>query len=1205
MKKNFILLMTLVLLSISSVVFSSNEPEGVSISKEGSNYIVEFRIPEYIKEFITAEGNEYINLLIPGYGVTSEVGMPQLPQITFNLAIGREEENLSIQVLESSNTVQLLENKIYPFQEPWERTQLQRPFTINDDYYNSTGNEDQPMLSFSEPFILAGIKGSRISIFPFKYNPIENKLTIVTYAKFRINLQQEFSDLIPRSIHYTQFFNTIFVNYEPGIVSRGVKYLIITAPEYEATINNFAAFKTSVGYEVTVVTTAVTGTTTTSIKSYIQQLYDNVATRPEFILLVGDVDKIPSWTGEGAGNPKTDLTYVRLDGTDHYADASIGRFSVASVAQLNNAISKSIYMETNIGALDKKSIFMSSTDNYTITEGSHNYVIDNYFDPAGYTCLKLYTVTYGATTTQLINALNDNQQFAIYSGHGATTYWADGPQLNQTQVMALTNTYYPFVYSFACLTGEFDYPECFGETWLRYEHGASAFYGSSVTSYWDEDDILEKRVFQSMFVDDITLITPMMDQGKIYLVNYYGSMTSTMKRYLEMYNLMGDPSLPVKKQIPYDNTPPDPVVDLAVVDTTSNSITLSWTVPNDTTFGGVTEYDIRYSTTAILDTNDFNNATQVPFPNSPDTTGAIETFMIQGLDFNTDYYFAIRCADVWQNWSDLSNVPAVCTWEAPVISVNPNSLSLTINPQLVSKDTFYISNISGGNSTLDFELSMENNTFPGNDNVHLRAFQNNKPDNNGTKDSPINHGGVSFDGSGGPDDFGYEWIDSNDPNGPVYEWNDISSTGTQVTTWIPTGTYNALDEGYAGPIALGFDFSFYGVDHSNIYISSNGLLTFSAITSNIFSNVAIPNSALPNDIIAPFWDDLDGGSQGSVYYQQDGNKFTIQFTNWQHYPGTGSLTFQIVLYSSGKIMIYYNSLTEVTDCTVGIENGDGTIGLQVAYNSAYVENGLALKIAAEPDWLSSSVLSGCIYNGNSVAVELIFNSEDYPYGVYSMDVVINSNDPVNSTIIVPVSMEIVPVPVEFVSFKANAGTDGINLEWTTATETNNSGFEIQRREGNENQWIDVAFVQGKGTTTELSQYSYMDRYDNIITKTNLLYRLKQIDLDGSISYSNSIEVSGEIIPQEYALEQNYPNPFNPETKIKFSLPETSEVQLLVYNILGEVVSELINAQKDPGFYHITWNAANISSGIYFYVLSAKSKESARDFREVKKMILIK
>src|SRR5690554_3563727 len=132
--------------------------------------------------------------------------------------------------------------------------------------------------------------------------------------------------------------------------------------------------------------------------------------------------------------------------------------------------------------------------------------------------------------------------------------------------------------------------------------------------------------------------------------------------------------------------------------------------------------------------------------------------------------------------------------------------------------------------------------------------------------------------------------------------------------------------------------------------------------------------------------------------------------------------------------------------TIGIENADASIGLQVAYNATYIHNNLALQFSAEPDWLGASPLSGTLYNGSSVDIELEFRSEDFPEGDYSMDLVISSNDPSNPTITVPVTMTIFPVPVELASLSVETEKNSVTLKWSTASETNNQGFEVQRRE---------------------------------------------------------------------------------------------------------------------------------------------------------------
>jgi len=543
MKKITILLF--ITLFLSGTLFSMNNPKGITLTKDAGGYIVNFDMPQYDMTTTSVKGENFVNLSIEDYGITPDIGYPSLPQISFNLFIADNELAPVSQDIQLTKALRTLSNKLYPTQAPWPKTNNpdERPFTINRDYYNTKGSETQ-FVTISEQFIIGGVKGVRVTIVPFSYNPLENKLTLITKGSFRIKLLSEPRTNALHSYTYNDFLKVAFVNYEPTAFTPTNNYLIITAPEYEATMSSFVTQKTSLGYSVYMVNTTVTGTTNTAIKNFIQQRYNNLTTRPEFVLLVGDVDKIPEWIGGGEGTPHTDLNYGLLEGTDLFPDVFLGRFSVTSTTELSHIITKTIFMENNINSLPKKSIFMASNDNYPISEGTHNFVIDSFFQPNAYTIQKLYSHTYSATTAQLIAALNANQSFAIYSGHGSETSWADGPPLNASQVYALTNTVYPFVYSFACLTGRFEYSsECFGETWIRTTNGGSVFWGSSVNSYWDEDDILERRLFRAMFTDHLIKSSPMFVQAKIYFVAYYGTITPTVQRYMEMYNCLGDPSL--------------------------------------------------------------------------------------------------------------------------------------------------------------------------------------------------------------------------------------------------------------------------------------------------------------------------------------------------------------------------------------------------------------------------------------------------------------------------------------------------------------------------------------------------------------------------------------------------------------------------------------------------------------------------------------
>jgi uncharacterized membrane protein len=186
------------------------------------------------------------------------------------------------------------------------------------------------------------------------------------------------------------------------------------------------------------------------------------------------------------------------------------------------------------------------------------------------------------------------------------------------------------------------------------------------------------------------------------------------------------------------------------------------------------------------------------------------------------------------------------------------------------------------------------------------------------------------------------------------------------------------------------------------------------------------------------------------------------------------------------------------------------------------------------------------------------------------------------------------VPVELTSFTATYFGNIVELNWSTATETNNQGFSVERKTGNSD-WNQIGFVSGRGTTTEPNFYSYTD---NLVSVSKYYYRLKQQDFDGSVTYSNEIEVDVNPV-SEFSLNQNYPNPFNPSTTFEFIIPETALVDLSMYNMLGEKVATLVNDVLEEGNHKVEFNAAHLSSGVYLV------KMSAGTFSKVIKINLLK
>jgi len=189
------------------------------------------------------------------------------------------------------------------------------------------------------------------------------------------------------------------------------------------------------------------------------------------------------------------------------------------------------------------------------------------------------------------------------------------------------------------------------------------------------------------------------------------------------------------------------------------------------------------------------------------------------------------------------------------------------------------------------------------------------------------------------------------------------------------------------------------------------------------------------------------------------------------------------------------------------------------------------------------------------------------------------------------------VPVELNAFTASVVNSGVQLLWSTASELNNRGFEVERSVNDQNNFVTIGFVDGKGNSTEINYYSFNDN-PQLSGVNQIYYRLKQVDLDGTFSYSDVVSVSYDV-PAEFVLNQNYPNPFNPSTTISYFVPKESFVSIKIYDFLGREVTTLVSEMKSIGSYELRFDASNIPSGTYFYTMTADG------YASTKKMILIK
>ncbi|WP_375579441.1 choice-of-anchor D domain-containing protein [Marivirga tractuosa] len=298
-------------------------------------------------------------------------------------------------------------------------------------------------------------------------------------------------------------------------------------------------------------------------------------------------------------------------------------------------------------------------------------------------------------------------------------------------------------------------------------------------------------------------------------------------------------------------------------------------------------------------------------------------------------------------------------------------------------------------------------------NSELLSFDNTgMVEEKGAEDTRVGHDVLYNVGT--DNDFGYSWIDSDEENGPVYNFTDITASGNEITS-------NVGGDGTA-QVPLSFAFEFYGESYSSAFVNANGFVSFQAPAgANTWTNSQIPTNDNVNNMIAGFWNDIEPQEfNGAVHYQDFGDKFIVQWTDATEYFGSAdeSVTFQIVLHDDGNIDIYYEdveSASFLNTTTVGIENGDGTDGAQVAFNTSYIKDELAVRFIKPTITFTSFItavddLSGVVPAGGSKDITVTLDATDLNDGRYFDQLIASTNAPSDSGTIALFDLTVIGFP---------------------------------------------------------------------------------------------------------------------------------------------------------------------------------------------------
>lgn len=565
-------------LAVSRIEFHPGAQGGKALSLVSSDQrqvVLEYQLPALEVSQISAGGQEFLLYTAPGYGHVADLGHPRLPVVSEWLELPQGAQAAARLDVYEVREFRLADNgglKMLPVQPPVPKlpgAAERAIFAIDPGIYSADRFYGRPEVSLSQPVQIRGRRAVLATFSPASYNPASGLVRMVTRARIVIEISG--SDSKKTSAMAAKYRSRVFdhaleatlLNYAPveakAAPALPINQLIIVGDQLAGFLAPLIEWETRRGHRVFLSRTSEIpgGADTASIRRYIKEWYDG-ETPPDFVLLVGDVAMVPAYITSSTDRPCSDLYYSTMAGSDYLPDLCISRISVADTVHLKNYIAKYLGYQQGRWSSDRtwmaKAYFMASNDGgyHGLAEATSNYCLSR-VRAHGMAGDSLYY--YYNSGTPVAEALGSGRTIAAYTGHGAVTYW-EGPPFFQSNINALANVErYPLVASFACHTGDFGdsvFQECFGETWIRAAgKGAVAFWGSSVYSYWDEDDILQRRMFDALVDSGYAWIGGMTLKAKLDYYRTWGDLPMT-RRYFEMYNLLGSGAVNLYTRQPWD-----------------------------------------------------------------------------------------------------------------------------------------------------------------------------------------------------------------------------------------------------------------------------------------------------------------------------------------------------------------------------------------------------------------------------------------------------------------------------------------------------------------------------------------------------------------------------------------------------------------------------------------------------------------------------
>ncbi|MDP3114672.1 MAG: C25 family cysteine peptidase [Candidatus Cloacimonadaceae bacterium] len=1209
-------------------------------------------------EVPTAEG-VFTNLYVEHYTTTNKEGLPRLPLMRQLISVPVGATVVPRISSAQRKTISLAEGgihyPIFPRQESVSKSaDLSKiPFVVNRDFYNGRGWTDELSIRVEDLGFMRGERLFALDFVPVRYNPGSKEIEVIEYAEVSVSFVEgdhsATSELKAKT--YSPAFEGIFsgtvINHQPIRISLNrhpMSYVIITPQAFVAALQPFIEWKTREGFNIILATTEQIGATTNGIITYMQGLWSAATTQnpaPSYLLIVGDVAQVPANTG-ATGAHVTDLTYVRLQGTDYMPELYYGRFSATTPAEVTNQVNKTLMHEQYTMPSDaylSQVVMIAGVDaSWSITHanGQINYGTNNYFNPAHgiQSSTYLYPAS-GSADAAIVQSVSAGVAYVNYTAHGSQTDWSD-PTFTISNINSLQNTNKSsVVVGNCCLTNAFNTGICFGEAWLRaVNKGGVIYIGGTNNTFWDEDywwavghkppavgagsPFVPGRtgVYDALFHDNNEPFADWASNagGMIVAGNLAVVQSNSTRRdyYWEIYSIMGDPSL-----VPYLGIP------------AQNSAQLS-----DTIFLGVSSMNIvatPFSYVAISKNNVLHGV------GLADANGNLTLNFTPFSEPGTAQIVMTRSMrrPLIANIQVTPNVGPYVTI-SPITVIDPNANGIAEAGEIISMGLTFTNvgiadaaNLSVTISSISQYVSILNNTaaianVPAGGNITVNNLFS-------IQISPMipNQTSVPFeflitDGSN-------QWISSRSltVNAPNVQIGNVTMSDANGNGFLEAGE----------TISISFNLSNTG--HMN---AESGIMVLIAnpnqVTLNNYSftlpSISVGGS-LPLNFVATLANNLTTGTIVPIGLAVTSGVQMINHSimlpigmigegfesnNFTGFPWVNSSPIPWLIDGNPG-----NAYAGIRSAKSGVISHNGTTELSVTMEVGAAGNiSFWRKVSSESnyDFLRFFIngIEQAAWSGNQAWAQFSYpvqpGTRVFKWA-YTKDGSVSSGSDCGwiDEIVFPMSgsgsVAMLYSPTTEITFANVLPNTTVSADFAlrnlgnialTGMISTPAGFVLSQNGINLPVYYNYSIPAGQTavlTITHVSPSPAVNLEGEINITSNDPNNPSFVIQVNVIANTSNEDPS---IPAVTKLEGNYPNPFNPETIIRFSTKDSGSVRITVYNVKGQAVRNLLSENLGAGNHKVVWNGKDnngrsVSSGVYLYRMEAPG------YNKTMKMMLMK